>query len=75
VAVKVEELLSVLVPETLAPCQYQVTPPGGVPRVSTLLPQLFSTEGAEGMPGIVLTETDIDLLLPQHPVVLFLPRK
>jgi hypothetical protein len=67
----VAELLLVLVPVELVPCQYQVTPPGGVPRVSLVLPQLFCTEGVEGVEGaaLMLTET-ARLLLLQHLLVL-----
>jgi hypothetical protein len=68
----VAELLLVLVPVELVPCQYQVTPPGGVPRVSLVLPQLFCTEGVEGVEGAALMLTDTERLLLQQPEELFL---
>jgi hypothetical protein len=53
--VRVTELeeFDVLVPDEL-PCQYQVIPPGGVPLVNTVFPQLLVTVGLEGVPGMVL---------------------
>jgi hypothetical protein len=49
---EVEEL-EVLVPDELL-CQYQVIPPGGVPLVNTVFPQLLVMVGLEGVPGTEL---------------------
>ena len=57
VAVYVLLELEVLVPLLLVPCQYQMMPEGGVPRDSTLIPQLLVTVGAEGVAGDVFTVT------------------
>jgi hypothetical protein len=65
--------LDVLVPLEDLPCQYQVTPEGGVPLVSVLFPQLFvETEGVEGVPGLGFTVTLTPLELLQQPVEVFL---
>ena len=67
--------LEVLVPLELVPCQYQVIPEGGVPRDSTLLPQLLVTVGAEGVAGDVFTVTETERTELQHPLLLFLALK
>ena len=60
--------MEVDVPLLVLPCQYQVTPEGGLPRVSVLLPQVFVvTDGVDGVDGTVLTVTKTLRCVPQQP--------
>ena len=65
-----------LVPPELLPCQYQVTPDGGVERVKVfaphVLPETVGTAGLEGT-GFTVTYTLVNALL-QQPVLLFFAR-
>ena len=75
-AAYVVEALDVLVPKLLVPCQYQVTPLGGVPLVRVLSPQVFVlTEGVEGWTGMGLTVTLTPLIVLQHDDALLLALK
>ena len=72
-AVYVVDEFDVLVPELFVPCQYQVTPLGGVPLVRVLSPQVFVlTVGVDGWAGIGLTFTITPADAPQHNEVLCL---
>ena len=60
-------LYAVLVPLLFVPCQYHVTPPGGVLLVRVLLPQVFVlTVGVDGWFGMGLTVTLTSLTVLQH---------
>lgn len=68
--------LAVLVPEAFVPCQYQVTPVGGLPRVIVFAPHEFvDTVGVAGVAGGVDTVTEkAEEALLQHKDVLFRAR-
>lgn len=60
-ALNVEAEFDVLVPFASVPCQYQVTPVGGVPRVIVFAPQVFvETVGEPGCDGFVAMVTTIE---------------
>jgi hypothetical protein len=73
VVLYVVDEFDVLLPEEFVPCQYQVTPDGGVGRVKVFEPQvLLETDGVAGFDGapFIVTLTLADEL--QQPDVLFL---
>jgi hypothetical protein len=65
-----EALLVVLVPVAFVPCQYHVSPPGGVPvAVNVLVPQAFAdTVGVGGAVGFALTVTATEEYIQQLPL-------
>jgi hypothetical protein len=70
----VAEFLVLLIVE-LVPCQYQVTPDGGVERVKVFAPHvLLETVGLDGTAGTGLTVTYTLASVLQQPVLVFLAR-
>jgi hypothetical protein len=65
-----DALLVVLVPVAVVPCQYQVSPAGGVPvAVNVFDPQEFAeTVGVGGAVGLALTVTTTDEYIQQLPL-------
>jgi hypothetical protein len=63
-----DALLAVLVPVAFVPCQYHVSPAGGVPvAVNVFAPQFADTVGVGGAVGFAFTVTATEEYIQQLP--------